>query len=150
MTLSIFGQDNDKKAEKEIEKFYYEATDDYYGHSYDTAIKKLEVLDFLYEDNANIDYFLGMCYFFKADFEKAIIHYEQSMHNVIYTNDYQNGKYAPHVMYFYLGYAYEKQGNMKDAIFFYETYIKYERNKKIIFNTTDRIKILKLIYNINE
>lgn len=148
MSLTLMGQDKERKTEREIINFYYEATDNYFYHEYDSAIVKLDILNFLYEENSNIKFFLGMCYFFKADFEKAITYYEQSTADVIYTNDYQNGKYTPHIVYFYLGYAYEKQGNILDAIFYYEKYIEYEKDKDIIFNTEDRIKIMKLLHKI--
>jgi tetratricopeptide (TPR) repeat protein len=148
MFFSLFCQDRERKTEKEIMRFYYDATDDYFFHEYDSAIYKLDILDFLYEENANIKYFLGMCYFFKSDFEKAIKYFKQSEKDVIYTNDYQNGIYSPHVMYFYLGFASEKQGNIQDAIKYYEKYIEYEKKKEIIFNIEDRIEIIKLLHKI--
>ena len=148
MTFSLFSQE--RKVEKEIDNFYYDATDDYFRHSYDSAINKLEILDFLYEDNSNFKFFLGMCYFFKSDFNKAIIYYEQSLKDVSYTNNYQNGKYTPHIVYFYLGFANEKKGDIKDAIWYYQQYIKMEKNKDIIFNIENRIEIIKLLHNITD
>jgi len=150
MAFSLYGQDREHKTEKEIEKYYYNATDDYFEHQYDSAIIKLDVLDFLYEENSNIKFFLGMCYFFKSDFNKAINYYELSLENVAYTNNYQNGKYTPHVVYFYLGFANEKIGDNKDAIWYYKKYIELEKDKDIIFNTEDRIEIIKLVYNITD
>jgi tetratricopeptide (TPR) repeat protein len=148
MTFSLFSQDREHRTEKEIEKYYYEATNDYFVHSYDSAIVKLDILDFLYEDNSNIKFFLGMCYFFKADFNKSIAYYEQSLTDVEYTHDYQNGKYTPHIVYFYLGFANEKIGDNVDAIWYYEEYMKLEKDKGVIFNIEDRIEVIKLVYNI--
>lgn len=145
-----FGQNKERKVEKEINQFYYEATDDYFVHQYDSAIYKLNILDFLYEDNSNVKYFLGMSYFFKSEFNTAITYFEKSLVDVSYTHDYQNGKYTPHIVYFYLGFSYEKQGNTEAAIDSYEDFIKYEKNGEVINNTKEKIKAMKLIHNIND
>lgn len=150
ISVTIIGQVKDRKVEKEIQQYYYNATDDYYTHMYDSAIYKLDILDFLYGDNANIKFYLGMCYFFKSDFNTSIPYFEKSLTDVIYTHDYQNGKYAPHIVYFYLGFAYEKQGNIIAAIYAYDDYIKYEHDKNIIYNVEDKIKAMKLQYNITD
>jgi tetratricopeptide (TPR) repeat protein len=147
-TILVIGQDKDRKAEKEIDNYYFEATNDYFVHEYDSAIYKLDILDFLYEDNSNIKFFLGMCYFFKGDFKTAIEYYENSLENVIYTMNYQNGKYAPHIVYFYLGYSYEKIGDKQSAIYSYNEFIKFEKKMDIILNTNDKIQTLKLLNNI--
>lgn len=151
LSVCIFAQDRgDRKAEKQIDKYYFKATDNYFFHKYDSAIEKLEILDFLYEDNSNLKFFLGMCYFFKGDFEKAIEYYSNAIlyNDIIYTLDYQNGKYAPHVIYFYMGFSKEKIGDVEGAIKSYEKYIELEREVNIIYNTKERIKTLKLIYGI--
>jgi len=150
ISVTMIGQKNDRKVEKEIEHYYYDATDSYFTHQYDSAIYKLDILDFLYEDNSNVKFFLGMCYFFKSDFNTAITYFEHSLVNVAYTHDYQNGKYAPHIVYFYLGFSYEKTGNTKASIYAYEDYIKYEREKNIIYNMEDKIKAMELIHNITD
>ena len=147
ITFSLFSQE--RKVERDIDKFYYDATDDYYRHLYDSAIVKLEILDFLYEDNSNFKFFLGMCYFFKSDFDKAIIYYEQSLVDVKCINNYQNGIYTPHIVYFYLGFSYEKKGNILDAIKYYDKYIEMEKNKDVIFNVENKIKTTKILHNIN-
>jgi len=139
----------EKKVEKEIDRFYFNAAENYYLQEYDSAIVKFDILDFLYEDNSNIKYFLGMCYFFKSEFNTAITYYEESLIDVEYTNEYQNGKYAPHVVYFYLAYCYEKIGQFEAAINAYDDYINYEKNKEIIYNTKKRIEIIKLFHNLN-
>ena len=143
------GQSNDRRVGREIDDFYFEATDAYFSHQYDSAIYKLDILDFLYEDNPNIKFFIGMCYFFKEEFDKSIPYYESSLESVEYSTFYQNGKYTPHIVYFYLGYVYEKKGNIQRSIECYEDYIKYERDKDIIYNMKDKIKAMKLFHNIN-
>jgi tetratricopeptide (TPR) repeat protein len=152
ITLVSFGQDKgDRKAEKEIDKFYFKATDLYFFHEYDSAIIKLDILDFLYEENSNIKFFIGMCYFFKSDFEKAVKYYEQcKQEDIIYTMNYQNGKYVPHVVYFYLAFSYEKLGKIDDAIRIYKKYMELEKEENIIFNTSKKIEMLNLIYNKTE
>lgn len=140
----------DRKVRKEIDKFYLEATNNYYNNEYDSAIVKLDILDFLYEDNSNVKYFLGMCYFFKSDYKTAITHFEKSLIDVTYINDYENGKYAPHVVYFYLGFSYELEGYKIKAIESYENYIKYERDPKIIYNMIDKIDSIKKFHEIPE
>jgi len=145
----LHGQSTEKNVEKAIDSFYFEATDYYFMHQYDSAILKLDILDFLYEDNSNIKFFLGMCYFFKQDFDKSILYYESSLGSVEYSTFYQNGVYTPHIVYFYMGYAYEKKGNINRAIESYEEYIKYERDKEIIYNTKEKVEAMKLFHNIN-
>jgi tetratricopeptide (TPR) repeat protein len=145
-TLVLYSQDRERKIEKEIDLYYFNATDYYFFHEYDSAIIKLDVLDFLYEENSNIKFFLGMCYFFKGDFQNSIKYLEQ-VNDVIYTMDYQNGKYAPHITYFYLAFSYEKMGKINDAIENYGKYMVYEKEENIIVNTAKKIETLKLIYN---
>lgn len=150
ISMSILAQDRgDRKAEKEIDKYYFNATNHYFFHQYDSAIIKLDILDFLYEDNSNIKFFLGMCYFFKGDFDKAIECYEDAVDigNIFYMVDYQNGKYTPHVIYFYLAFSYEKTGNIDNAIKYYIKYRDLEKEENIKFNMDEKIEMLKLIYN---
>jgi len=143
------GQDNERKVKKEINDFYFNATDYYFTHQYDSAIQKLDILDFLYEDNSNVKFFIGMCYFFKQEFDTALSYYEDALEYVEYSTFYQNGKYTPHVVYFYMGYAYEKQGRFECAVDAYENYIKYEHNKDIIYNIKSKVEYIKLLHNIN-
>jgi tetratricopeptide (TPR) repeat protein len=152
ITFILFGQDKGyRKTEKEINKFYFEATSLYFFHEYDSAIIKLDILDFLYEENSNIKFFIGMCYFFKSDFEKAVDYYEQCKEDdIFYILDYQTGKYVPHIIYFYLAFSYEKLGRIDDAIRIYKKYIDLEKREIIIYNTNKKIEMLNLIYNKKE
>lgn len=147
--ISVSSYSQDRKMKRNFNKQYYEATDEYFYHNYDSAIIMLDNLNFL-EENSNIKYFIGMCYFFKTDYKTALMYYEDAIFtgNIIYTTNYQNKKYAPHTIYFYMGYSYEKVGEYNNAIIVYEKYISLERNNKIIYNTEKRIEYLKIIHNL--
>jgi tetratricopeptide (TPR) repeat protein len=133
----------------EKNKLYLDAIDLYFEYQYDSAIIKFEEIYSVYSDDDNLNFLLGMCYFFKGDFEKAILHYKQSLNIVFYIDRYQINKYSPEIVYFYLGFAYEKIEDYNNAIYYYESYIETEKDENIIYNTEKRINLLKIKYNID-